>query len=114
KAAGIDLSPILHQIEVAPGTKLYHTQNQIHDVDHSIEFGIMAKAHPALFRKERISLDFPIHNTDRAVGAIISNEISKIYGSDGLPENTLKLNFTGSAGQSFGAFATKGLTMVVN
>jgi glutamate synthase (ferredoxin) len=59
-------------------------------------------------------LDFPIHNTDRAVGAIISNEISKIYGAEGLPDNTLKLNFTGSAGQSFGAFATKGLTMVVN
>ncbi len=78
------------------------------------KFGIIAKAHPALFRKEKTSLDFPIHNTDRAVGAIISNEISKIYGADGLPDNTLKLNFTGSAGQSFGAFATKGLTMVVN
>lgn len=114
KEAGIDLSPILHQVEVEEGTKLHNTGKQVHDIDHSIEFEIIAKAHPALFRKEKTRLDFPIHNTDRAVGAIISNEISKIYGADGLPDNTLKLNFTGSAGQSFGAFATKGLTLVVN
>ncbi|WP_422083576.1 glutamate synthase large subunit [Ulvibacterium sp.] len=114
KAAGIDLTPILYQVDVPTGTKFYNTQKQQHDVDKSIEFDIIAQAHPALFRKEKLTLDFPIHNTDRAVGAIISNEISKIYGAEGLPENTLKLNFTGSAGQSFGAFATKGLTMVVN
>lgn len=114
KAEGIDLTPILHQVNVPKGTKFYNTQTQEHHIDRSIEFEIISKAHPALFRKEKISLDFPICNTDRAVGAIISNEISKIYGAEGLPENTLKLNFTGSAGQSFGAFATKGLTMIVN
>ena len=58
-------------------------------------------------------MDFKITNEDRSVGAILSNEISKIYGSQGLPENTLKINFNGSAGQSFGAFATKGLTLSV-
>ena len=114
KAQGIDLSPILHQVNVPKGTKLYNTKKQKHEVDTSIEFEIIEQAHPALFRKEKITLDFPIRNTDRAVGAIISNEISKIYGSEGLPDNTLKINFTGSAGQSFGAFATKGLTLVVN
>ena len=114
KAQGLDLTPILHQIDVPKGTKLYNTQAQSHKVEESIEFEIIEQAHPALFRKEKTVLDFPIHNTDRAVGAIISNEISKIYGAKGLPDNTLKLNFTGSAGQSFGAFATKGLTMVVN
>ncbi|WP_339711566.1 glutamate synthase large subunit [uncultured Kriegella sp.] len=114
KAAGIDLTPILYQVDVPAGTKFYNTQKQQHDVHGSIEFDIIEKAHPALFRKEKIALDFPIKNTDRAVGAIMSNEISKIYGAEGLPENTLKLNFTGSAGQSFGAFATKGLTMIVN
>ncbi|TKD59350.1 glutamate synthase large subunit [Flavobacterium sp. ASW18X] len=114
KAAGIDLTPILYQVEVPEGTPLFNTEQQVHDIHGSIEFDIIAKAHPALFRKEKTSLEFPICNTDRAVGAIISNEISKIYGAEGLPENTLKLNFTGSAGQSFGAFATKGLTMVVN
>ncbi|MCX2720790.1 glutamate synthase large subunit [Lentiprolixibacter aurantiacus] len=114
KASGIDLTPILHTIDVPKGTKFHNTKKQRHDVHKSIEFEIIEQAHPALFRKEKTVLDFPIHNTDRAVGAIVSNEISKIYGSDGLPDNTLKINFTGSAGQSFGAFATKGITLVVN
>lgn len=114
KAKGIDLTPILHQVDVPAGTKFYNTQKQKHNIDQSIEFEIIAKANPSLFRKEKLKLDFPIKNTDRAVGAIISNEISKIYGAQGLPINTLRLNFTGSAGQSFGAFATRGLTMIVN
>ncbi|MBU2949072.1 glutamate synthase large subunit [Zobellia uliginosa] len=114
KSAGIDLTPILYQVDVPAGTKFYNTQKQTHDVDKSIEFDIIAKANPSLFRKEKLTLEFPIKNTDRAVGAIISNEISKVYGAQGLPINTLKLNFTGSAGQSFGAFATRGLTMTVN
>lgn len=114
KAAGIDLTPILHQVDVPAGTKFYNTQPQQHDVDKSIEFDIIGKANPSLFRKEKLTLDYPIKNTDRAVGAIISNEISKVYGAQGLPINTLRLNFTGSAGQSFGAFATRGLTLTVN
>ncbi|SDE92675.1 glutamate synthase (NADH) large subunit [Pricia antarctica] len=114
KAKGIDLTPILHQVDVPAGTKFYNTQKQQHNIDQSIEFDIIAKANPSLFRKEKLTLDYPIKNTDRAVGAIISNEISKVYGAQGLPINTLKLNFTGSAGQSFGAFATRGLTMIVN
>lgn len=114
KAAGIDLTPILHQVDVPTGTKFHNTQPQQHDVDKSIEFDIIGKANPSLFRKEKLTLDYPIKNTDRAVGAIISNEISKVYGAQGLPINTLRLNFTGSAGQSFGAFATRGLTLTVN
>jgi glutamate synthase (ferredoxin) len=114
KAAGIDLTPILYKVDVPAGTKFYNTQKQEHHIEKSIEFDIIAKAHPALFRKEKVSIDYPISNLNRAVGAIISNEISKIYGAEGLPENTIKLNFTGSAGQSFGAFSTKGITMIVN
>ncbi|WP_350290953.1 glutamate synthase large subunit [uncultured Croceitalea sp.] len=114
KASGIDLTPILHEVDVPKGTKLYNTQEQQHDVSKSIEFDIIRKANPSLFRKEKLTLDFPIKNTDRAVGAILSNEISKVYGAQGLPINTLKINFTGSAGQSFGAFATRGLTLIVN
>lgn len=114
KAAGIDLTPILHQPIVHEGVDIYNTQKQDHQLSKSIDFDIIEQAHPALFRKEKTTLDLKITNTDRAVGAILSNEISKIYGAQGLPENTLKLNFTGAAGQSFGAFATKGLTMIVN
>ncbi|MDY8137934.1 glutamate synthase large subunit [Aquimarina sp. 2201CG5-10] len=114
KAAGIDLTPILHQVDAPEEVGIYNTETQDHGLGKSIDFDIIEQAHPALFRKERTTLDFDITNTDRAVGAILSNEISKIYGAQGLPDSTLKLNFTGAAGQSFGAFATKGLTMVVN
>ncbi len=114
KTAGVDLSPILHQVESPAGATFYNSEKQDHCLEKSIDFDIIEQAHPALFRKEKTSLDFDIINTDRAVGAILSNEISKIYGAQGLPDNTLKLNFTGAAGQSFGAFATKGLTMIVN
>ncbi|WP_299256240.1 glutamate synthase large subunit [uncultured Aquimarina sp.] len=114
KTAGVDLSPILHQVEAPEGVEVYNSEKQDHCLGKSIDFEIIEQAHQALFRKEKTTLDFDITNTDRAVGAILSNEISKIYGAQGLPESTLKLNFTGAAGQSFGAFATKGLTMIVN
>ncbi|WP_299607334.1 glutamate synthase large subunit [uncultured Aquimarina sp.] len=114
KTAGVDLSPILHQVEAPEGVGIYNSEMQDHGLGRSIDFEIIEQAHQALFRKEKTTLDFDITNTDRAVGAILSNEISKIYGAQGLPDSTLKLNFTGAAGQSFGAFATKGLTMVVN
>ncbi|OMP31508.1 glutamate synthase large subunit [Mangrovimonas sp. DI 80] len=113
KAHGIDLSPILHKVEVEEGTKLYNTCKQDHHLEKSLDFEIISQAHPALFRKEKTILDFKITNEDRAIGAILSNEISKIYGAQGLPENTLKINFKGSAGQSFGAFATHGLSLIV-
>ncbi len=114
KALGIDLSPILHKVPVSEDVKLYNTESRDHHLEQSLDFKIINKAHPALFRKEKTVIDFKITNMDRAFGAILSNEISKIYGAQGLPENTLKINFTGSAGQSFGAFATKGLTLVVS
>lgn len=114
KSLGLDLTPILHQVNVPEETKFYNTQKQDHNLDKALDFDIISKAHPALFRKEKTVLESKITNENRAFGAIISNEISKIYGSQGLPENTLKINFTGSAGQSFGAFATSGLTFVIN
>jgi glutamate synthase (ferredoxin) len=114
KSNGIDLSPILHTIAKPEGVEIYNTTTQDHQLEKSIDFEIIELAHTALFRKEKTVLDLEIHNTDRAVGAILSNEISKIYGEQGLPDNTLKVNFKGSAGQSFGAFATKGLTLKID
>ena len=113
KSKGIDLSPILHKINVDDNVKLHNTTIQDHQLEKALDFDIIDKAHPALFRKEPTVLDFKINNENRAVGAILSNEISKIYGAQGLPDNTLKINFKGSAGQSFGAFATNGLTLNV-
>jgi len=114
KILGLDLTPILHQVKVPDNVKLHNTEAQDHNLESTLDFKIINQAHPALFRKEKTVIDAKINNENRAFGAILSNEISKIYGSQGLPENTLKINFTGSAGQSFGAFATKGLTLSVN
>jgi glutamate synthase (NADPH/NADH) large chain len=113
KASGIDLTPILHKIEVPAGTKLYNTVQQDHKLETHLDFKIIKQAHQALFRRQKTYLELPITNIDRAVGAIVSNEISKIYGADGLPEDTINIDFYGSAGQSFGAFATKGLKFTV-
>ena len=113
KAEGIDLSNILYKPEVGPKVKLHNTHAQNHGLDNVLDFAIVQAAHPAIYRKEEQHLEFEIKNTDRTVGAILSNEISKMHGANGLPEDTLSLRFTGTAGQSFGAFAAKGLFMKV-
>ena len=114
KASGIDLTPILHKVDVSEEVKLFNTQEQDHNLETHIDFKIIKQAHQALFRRQRTHLDLPITNIDRAVGAIVSNEISKIYGAQGLPEDTINIDFSGSAGQSFGAFTTSGVSMTVH
>ncbi len=113
KAQGIDLSNILYKPEVPSHIKERNTEIQDHQLEQVLDFEILRQAHPALYRKEAQHLEFRIKNTNRTVGAILSNEISKIHGADGLPDQTLNLKFTGAAGQSFGGFATSGLFMKV-
>ncbi len=114
KAKGIDLSKILYKPKVSKKTKLFNTEKQDHGLKKSLDFKILKSAKLAINGKIKQVLNFPIKSTNRTVGAIISNEISKIYGSEGLPKDTLSLNFSGTAGQSFGAFTTKGVSMVVS
>ncbi len=113
KAQGIDLSGILYKPQIDEDMLLYCNQKQDHRLDDVLDFQILKKAHPAIYRKEKMTLEYPITNINRTTGAIISNEISKIHGAKGLPKDTLTLNFKGAAGQSFGAFATKGLVLKV-
>jgi len=113
KAQGIDLSKILFKPEVPDFVQVYNTRQQDHGLQHVLDFQILKQAHPAVYRKEAQHLEFTIKNTDRTVGAIVSNEISKLHGAAGLPEDTLSILFKGTAGQSFGAFATRGLYMKV-
>ena len=87
-----------------------NTEKQDHNLDNVLDFKILKDSHRALYRKEQMTLVVSNKNTNRTVGAIVSNEISKIYGHLGLPEDTLNINFEGSAGQSFGAFGAHGLT----
>jgi len=110
KAKGLDLSSILHRPEAYSKMTVKNTEKQDHNLDNVLDFKILKDSHRALYRKEKMTLSYPINNVNRTVGAIVSNEISKIYGHLGLPEDTLNINFEGSAGQSFGAFGAHGLT----
>ncbi|RED45685.1 glutamate synthase large subunit [Seonamhaeicola aphaedonensis] len=113
KAKGLDLSSILHRPAEYHNLTIRNTEKQDHNLDEVIDFTILKDSHRALYRKEKMNLAYPISNIDRTVGAIVSNEISKIYGHLGLPEDTLNITFTGSAGQSFGAFGAHGLTFTL-
>jgi len=94
-------------------TALSNSETQDHKLENVLDLKILNIIKSAINYKEKTTLNYKIQNTDRALGAIISNEISKLFGDEGLPEDTIKLNFKGSAGQSFGAFATKGMTLKV-
>ena len=113
KAKGLDLSSILHRPTSYRSMTVRNTEKQDHNLEGVLDFTILKDSHRALYRKEKMNLVYPIKNTNRTVGAIVSNEISKIYGHLGLPEDTLNINFTGSAGQSFGAFGAHGLTFTL-
>ena len=113
KVKGINLDKILYKPNFDKNITLRNTKKQNHNLSKVLDFKILKEAKLSINRKIKTSLEFKIKNTDRSVGAILSNEISKLYGEKGLPKETLKLNFKGSAGQSFGAFAVKGLRMTV-
>jgi len=114
KTKGINLSKILYKPNVSESTPLRNTTSQDHNLENVIDFKILKEAKLAVEKKVKMSLTYDIKNTDRTVGTIISNEISKLYGAKGLPKDTLELNFNGAAGQSFGAFASHGLSLIVN
>ena len=113
KVKGINLDKVLYKPINNQGFPIKNTKEQDHNLDNVLDFEILKSAKLSINKKVKSSFEFNIKNTDRSVGAIISNEISNIHGISGLPKNTLKIDFKGSAGQSFGAFATKGLKMTV-
>ncbi|MCH6199050.1 glutamate synthase large subunit [Aquiflexum sp. LQ15W] len=106
----IDLSPIFHKVEVPDHVGIHKQIDQEFDLKNVLDRQLIEAAIPALEQASPVIGTFKIHNIDRTVGAMLSNEISKIYGSPGLPEDTIHFNFSGSAGQTFGGFLTKGVT----
>ncbi|GAA4911681.1 glutamate synthase large subunit [Mucilaginibacter defluvii] len=110
KARTIDLSGILHPVTNAKGATLYNSESQDHGMSNIIDWKLLEAAKPALEDKTPVYASFNVVNVDRTIGTMLSNEISKVYGSAGLPANTINFKFKGSAGQSFGAFATKGVS----
>jgi len=112
KASGIDLTPILHQPEAGPEIGRFRTQAQDHGLDKSLDVTkLLDICKPAIERGEKVKAELPIININRVVGTIVGSEISKKHDVTGLPEDTIHLKFNGSAGQSFGAFNPKGMTL---
>lgn len=106
----VDLSPIFHKVEVPDHVGIHKQIDQEFELKKVLDRKLIKEAIPALEQAYHVSGSFKIKNTDRTVGAMLSNEISKIYGSPGLPEDTIQYKFSGSAGQTFGGFLTKGVT----
>ena len=114
KTKGINLSKILYKPNVPKNTPLKNNTKQDHNLENVLDFTILKEAKLAIEKKVKMNLSYEIKNTDRTVGTIVSNEISKLYGAKGLPKDTLEINFKGAAGQSFGAFGAHGLTLTVS
>lgn len=114
KSDGIDLSAILTPAK-KPHDKVgsYCTMSQDHALELALDNEIIKQAEPALERGEKVRIDLPVININRVVGTMLSNEVAKKYGAEGLPDDTIHIKLTGSAGQSLGAFASRGITLEV-
>ncbi len=112
KAQGLDYSRILFEPEVGEEVGRYCTMKQDHGIERSLDMTTLLKiCEPAIKKGKKVHSRVPIKNVNRVVGTIVGYEISKVHGIEGLPEDTITLDFVGSAGQSFGAFAPRGLTL---
>ena len=110
KAKGLDFSNILFQPEIQDNETLYASSKPQHDFSNTLDFELIKKAKPALDKKTHVEIPMPIRNRNRTAGTMLSYEVSKRFGSEGLPDDTISCSFKGSAGQSFGAFLAKGIT----
>jgi glutamate synthase (NADPH) large chain len=112
KAHGLDFSQILYRPDVAETVHRHCQIAQNHGLEESLDHTtLLDLCKPALERKAPVSATLPIRNVNRAVGTILGSEITRRYGPEGLPDNTIRLHFNGSAGQSFGAFVPRGITL---
>ncbi|MBP3950655.1 glutamate synthase large subunit [Bacillus suaedae] len=112
KAKTVDLSNLLHRPKTDSHDRHFKTKEQDHQLDISLDHReLLAASQPAILKGEKVTGTFPIRNIDRVVGTIVGSEISKKYGAAGLPDDTITFDFKGSAGQSFGAFVPKGMTL---
>ncbi|WP_028654369.1 glutamate synthase large subunit [Nocardioides sp. J54] len=116
KAQGLDLAPILHKVDVAsthfPDQDVHNTKGQEHGLEKSLDVTeILPLAAPAIESGEPVRAQLQIRNVNRTVGTILGHEVTKKHGGQGLPDGTIDLTFVGSAGQSFGAFVPRGITL---
>jgi glutamate synthase (ferredoxin) len=114
KAKGLDFSAILHKPTPHAGTELYCINQQDHGLDESLDVTtLVPQCKDAIEKQTPVDIILPVHNINRSVGTILGYNITKRYGAEGLPEDTVRAHFNGSAGMSFGAFVPKGVTMTL-
>jgi len=111
KAKGVDLSRVLHQPQRKPGVAIHHCEQQNHGLETALDHDLIAAAQPSIAHGQPVRLERTIRNVDRTVGAMLSGEVAKRHGHAGLPEDTISIRFTGTAGQSFGAFLSRGVSL---
>ena len=114
KAKGLDFSSILYRPEVPDRVKTHHEDSQDHGIERSLDMTtLLDLCKPALEQKRPVKLDLPIRNINRTVGTVLSSEVTRRHGAAGLPDGTIQINFTGTAGQSLLAFGVPGVTVKV-
>ena len=111
KASGLDLSPILHLPPLAPDSVRHQRTEQDHGLDRALDQTLIQLAEGALSDSRPVTIDIPIRNVNRTVGTLLGSEVTRRHGARGLPDDTIVVSFTGSAGTSFGAFVPKGITL---
>jgi glutamate synthase (NADPH) large chain len=111
KTEGLDLTPIFTMPELVPGTARHQTRPQEHGLDKALDNTLIQLCEGALSSGDRVHLDLPVRNVNRTVGTMLGYELTKRWGGEGLPDDTIDVTLTGSAGQSFGAFLPKGITL---
>jgi glutamate synthase domain-containing protein 3 len=111
KAKGLDFSRVFRMPEMPAEVARFHSEPQNHGLEKALDYRIIELARAAIERGEKVAIDMPIRNINRTVGTLLSHEIARRYGHAGLPEDTVHVRFAGSAGQSFGAFLARGVTL---
>ncbi|MFZ5512246.1 MAG: glutamate synthase large subunit [Pseudomonadota bacterium] len=111
KAKGLDFSRIFYQPQVPAEVARYNCESQDHGLERALDSQLIAAARPALERGEKVVIETPVRNVNRTVGTMLSHEVAKRYGHEGLPDDTIHVKLTGTAGQSFGAFLARGVTL---
>ncbi len=111
KASGLDFTKMFHKPEVGADVAIRHVERQSHPIDEVLDRTLIAKAQPALLKGETVVIDATIQNVDRTTGAMLSGDVIKAHGAHGLPDDTITVNLTGNAGQSFGAWVANGVTL---
>ncbi len=111
KAQGLDFSAIFYRPDVGDDVATHCVTTQDHGLEKALDQELLKLASPALERKQRVTIAMPIRNVNRTVGTILGSELTRLHGFNGLPDDTIDITLTGSAGQSFGAFVPSGITL---